>query len=51
MKSKIYQRNEGKANICATLDGKKPGKIMYLMHLDVVPEGDRDLWVYDDLFF
>jgi succinyl-diaminopimelate desuccinylase len=45
--SKIYQRNEGKANICATLDGKKPGKIMYLMHLDVVPEGDRDLWGYD----
>lgn len=47
IKSTIYQRNEGKANICATLDGKKTGKIMYLMHLDVVPEGDRNLWSYD----
>ena len=47
IESVIYQREEGKANICATLPGKRPGKIMYLMHVDVVPEGDRSLWKYD----
>ena len=42
--SRIFQRTEGKANICAKIPGKKPGKIAYLMHLDVVPEGEISLW-------
>lgn len=32
-------------NIVATIQGKKPGKRMWVMaHTDVVPEGDRTLW-------
>jgi len=47
IRSKIYQNKEGKLNICGEVPGEKPGKILYLMHLDVVPEGDRRLWTYD----
>lgn len=47
IESTIHQIAEGKANVCATLSGKRPGKIMYLMHLDVVPEGDKNLWSHD----
>jgi succinyl-diaminopimelate desuccinylase len=47
LKSEIYERREGKSNICVRLDGNKAGKVLWLGHLDVVPEGDRNLWSHD----
>ena len=47
LESEIYERKEGKSNICVRLEGNKAGKILWLGHLDVVPEGDKKLWSYD----
>lgn len=40
----IHQHVERKPNLCATIPGKKPGKVLWLGHLDVVPEGDHAAW-------
>ncbi|MCW4019702.1 MAG: M20 family metallopeptidase, partial [Candidatus Bathyarchaeota archaeon] len=47
VKSEMYERKEGKQNICVRLVGNKAGKVLWLGHLDVVPEGDRNLWSHD----
>ena len=47
IKTEIHERREGKANIRAVIPGGRKGKILWLGHLDVVPEGDRALWKYD----
>jgi len=45
--TRIYGRKEGKANICASVPGRRPGKLLWLGHLDVVPEGSPEAWHHD----
>jgi succinyl-diaminopimelate desuccinylase len=44
METALHQCAERKPNLCATIPGKRPGKILWLGHLDVVPEGDHTAW-------
>ncbi|MEM2905175.1 MAG: M20/M25/M40 family metallo-hydrolase, partial [Candidatus Bathyarchaeia archaeon] len=45
--TRVYEPEEGKANISASVLGKRPGKVLWLGHLDVVPEGSLELWQHD----
>ncbi len=45
--TRIYEPREGKANICASVPGRRPGKVLWLGHLDVVPEGSLEFWQHD----
>ncbi len=42
--TKIYKRAKGKANIVASIEGNNPGRILWLGHIDVVPEGNPESW-------
>jgi succinyl-diaminopimelate desuccinylase len=44
--TKIYQRTKGKANVSARVEGKNPRTILWLGHIDVVPEGNPESWRY-----
>ncbi|RMF85507.1 MAG: M20 family peptidase, partial [Nitrospinota bacterium] len=44
IETSLHQHVERKPNLCATIPGKQPGKILWLGHLDVVPEGDHAAW-------
>jgi succinyl-diaminopimelate desuccinylase len=45
--TKIFKQKGRKANICARLEGDDPKTILWLGHIDVVPEGNREAWRYD----
>ncbi len=45
--STIWEREAGKSNLCVRLHGAKAGTILWLGHLDVVPAGNRGLWLAD----
>ena len=45
--TEIYSRREGKANIVAKIEGESSTKILWLGHVDVVPEGNREFWKHD----
>jgi len=42
----IYKRNECKPNIVAHIEGLSSRTIMWVGHLDVVPEGEPEAWTY-----
>jgi acetylornithine deacetylase/succinyl-diaminopimelate desuccinylase-like protein len=44
--TEIYKRNENKPNIVARIKGKSENTIMWVGHLDVVPEGKLENWTY-----
>lgn len=44
--NKIYKRNEQKPNIVAQIKGTTKRRIMWIGHLDVVPEGKPENWTY-----
>ena len=44
--TKIYQRTEGKPNIVAQIEGTMDRRILWVGHLDVVPEGKPENWTY-----
>lgn len=45
--TKILKEKEGKANIRAKIEGDDPRTILWMGHIDVVPEGNREAWRYD----
>ncbi|MBI4641391.1 MAG: ArgE/DapE family deacylase [Candidatus Tectomicrobia bacterium] len=47
IKTAIHKNVDEKPNLCATIPGKGRGKILWLGHLDVVPEGTREAWKYE----
>ncbi|MCD6263235.1 ArgE/DapE family deacylase [Candidatus Bathyarchaeota archaeon] len=44
--TEIYERKEGKPNIVARIRGTTERRIMWIGHLDVVPEGKPENWTY-----
>lgn len=42
--TKVYERVKGKANIVARIEGKSSSTILWLGHIDVVPEGNPESW-------
>ena len=44
--TEIHERAKGKANIVVKIEGKSPKKILWLGHIDVVPEGSQEHWVH-----
>jgi succinyl-diaminopimelate desuccinylase len=44
--TEIYQRNKNKPNIVAKIKGSGNSKIIWVGHLDVVPEGKSENWTY-----
>ena len=46
IKTEIHTRNSEKPNIVAHLRGESKRTIMWLGHLDVVPEGKPESWKY-----
>ncbi|MEM2321274.1 MAG: ArgE/DapE family deacylase [Candidatus Bathyarchaeia archaeon] len=47
LEAKIYSKEEEKANVYVRVTGEPGRKIIWLGHLDVVPEGRREEWAYD----
>jgi len=47
IETKIYERRRNKANISAEVQGELDGRILWLGHLDVVPEGSHENWSYN----
>ena len=45
--TRIYERVEGKANIVARIEGRGPSTMLWLGHIDVVPEGSREFWMHE----
>lgn len=45
--ARIYEKVEGKSNVCVELPGKREGKIIWLGHVDTVPPGDLSSWKHD----
>ena len=45
--TKLYRRKEGKANLMAKVEGESSTKILWLGHIDVVPEGNPEFWKHD----
>ena len=43
----VHSRHRGKANIVAKIDGVSPKKVLWLGHVDVVPEGNRASWKHE----
>jgi len=43
----IYERREGKSNICARIRGVSDSNVLWLGHLDVVPEGSFSEWTHN----
>ncbi len=43
----IHSRHPGKANVVAKVAGESPRKLLWLGHIDVVPEGNRASWKHD----
>jgi succinyl-diaminopimelate desuccinylase len=46
IESEIHSNNPTKPNIVATIPGTGDRKILWVGHLDVVPEGQVDAWAY-----
>jgi succinyl-diaminopimelate desuccinylase len=44
--TQVYEKEEGKPNIVAHLEGTSDRGIIWLGHLDVVPVGDLENWIY-----
>lgn len=44
--TEIYKRTEGKPNIVAKIEGTTERRILWVGHLDVVPEGKPENWTY-----
>ena len=44
--NEVHTRNKEKPNIVAHLRGTSPRLVMWLGHLDVVPEGKHENWTY-----
>ena len=45
--TKVYEKAKGKANIVARIEGKNPRTILWLGHIDVVPEGNIETWTHE----
>jgi succinyl-diaminopimelate desuccinylase len=45
LETEVYERRKDKANLCVKVPGNRRGKILWLGHLDVVPEGSEP-WKY-----
>lgn len=45
--TKVHERGEGKSNIVARIEGKSPSTILWLGHIDVVPEGSMESWKHE----
>ena len=43
----VHSRHRGKANIVAKIEGVSPKKVLWLGHVDVVPEGNRASWKHE----
>lgn len=43
----VHSRHRGKANIVAKIEGVGPKKVLWLGHIDVVPEGDPTSWKHE----
>ncbi|MEM2859846.1 MAG: M20 family metallopeptidase [Candidatus Bathyarchaeia archaeon] len=47
IKTSLYSREDKKVNVHARVPGKSGKSIVWLGHLDVVPAGTRERWIYD----
>ncbi|MEM2163404.1 MAG: M20 family metallopeptidase [Candidatus Bathyarchaeia archaeon] len=47
LEAKIYSREKGKANVHVRVPGGSEKTIIWLGHLDVVPEGRHEEWAYE----
>jgi succinyl-diaminopimelate desuccinylase len=45
--TQTFQRAEGKASIVARIHGRSPHRILWLGHIDVVPEGNLEYWKHE----
>ena len=45
--TEVHSRHRGKANIVAKIEGVDPNKVLWLGHIDVVPEGDPLSWKHE----
>ncbi|MEM2926578.1 MAG: ArgE/DapE family deacylase [Candidatus Bathyarchaeia archaeon] len=45
LETEVHERRKDKTNLCVKVPGKRKGKILWLGHLDVVPEGSEP-WKY-----
>ncbi len=43
----VHSRHRGKANIVAKIEGTSPRKVLWLGHVDVVPEGNKASWKHE----
>ncbi|RLG97680.1 hypothetical protein DRO28_03810 [Candidatus Bathyarchaeota archaeon] len=45
--TEVYARDPEKPNLVARIPGKRPSRILYLCHTDVVTEGSLESWTHD----